>query len=231
MPEINGICFDLFSTLIHKRPHNPFFRQVADELGLDLGRWKPAYDELHDETMAAIVPGIVARIVLSARSAGTRVTPDAVRVAVDRHFADFVASVEVDPQALPLLERLRLRGMSLALVTNASDHAEWLFDRLGLREHFDVTVFSHRIKRLKPHPEIYRHALDRLGIAAPHCAFVGDGQHDELGGARAIGMATVLVDRRLAHTAQAKADADFVVEGLADVEITINTMNDANSRL
>ncbi|MGW7531081.1 HAD family hydrolase [Amycolatopsis sp. NPDC054798] len=230
MPEIQGVCFDLFSTLVEKMPGNPFFRRVADDLGLDLPRWKPEYDRLHDDTMASIVPGIVARIVLSARTSGAEVSPEAARGAVERHFASFADSIEVDPQAVPLLERLRLRGLSLALVTNASDHAEWLFDRVGLREYFDVTVFSHRVRILKPHPEIYRHAYDRLGIAAPHCAFVGDGQHDELRGARAVGMTTVLVDRQLAHTAAAKADADFVVGELAGIDSVLDAMDDTKSR-
>ncbi|MFJ7213644.1 HAD family hydrolase [Amycolatopsis sp. NPDC098790] len=234
MPEIDGICFDLFSTLVHKKPGNPFFGKVADELGLDLARWKPAYDELHDDTMASIVPGIVARVVLSAKAADVRVAPDAAEAAVHRHFGDFVASMEVDAQAVPLLERLRTGGTSLALVTNASDHAEWLFDRLGLRECFDVTVFSHRVGRLKPHPGIYRSATDRLGIAASRCAFVGDGQHDELRGAREVGMTTVLVDRRLPHTAAARAHADFVVRDLDEVGTVLDGLTvspDLNSRI
>jgi putative hydrolase of the HAD superfamily len=225
MPEIDGICFDLFSTLVHKKPGNPFFGRVAGELGLDLARWKPAYDDLHDDTMASVVPGIVARIVLSAKATGVQVSSDAVEDAVERHFAGFVSSMLVDLQAVPLLERLRANGTSLALVTNASDHAEWLFDRLELREWFDVTVFSHRVGRLKPHPEIYRRAIDRLGIAASRCAFVGDGQHDELRGARKTGMTTVLVDRQLPHTAAARAHADFVVGDLADVDAVLDTVS------
>jgi putative hydrolase of the HAD superfamily len=212
-----GVCFDLFSTLVHRTPGNPFFRDVAKELGLDLESWKPLYDDLHDETMEGTVPGIVERILLSAQATGVPCIPDDVRAAVEHHFPGMVASFEVDPQSLPLLKRLREQGLSLALVSNASDHAEWIFDRLGLREYFDVTVFSHRVKRLKPHPDIYLNATDQLGVSGSSCAFVGDGQHHELAGARGVGMAAILIDRRLAHSDSARAEADIVLDDLAGV--------------
>ncbi|MEU9233523.1 HAD family hydrolase [Streptomyces subrutilus] len=212
-----GVCFDLFSTLVHRVPGNPFFRDVAKGLGLDLDVWRPAYDKLHDETMEGVVPGIVERISLSAKATGVHLSPDAVRTSVERNFPSMVAGFEVDPQSLPLLKQLREQGLSLALVSNASDHAEWIFDRLGLREYFDVTVFSHRVKRLKPHPDIYLHATDQLGISGTSCAFIGDGQHHELAGARGVGMASILIDRRLAHSDSAREEADIVLDDLAGV--------------
>ncbi|MCB5910434.1 HAD family hydrolase [Streptomyces pinistramenti] len=226
-----GVCFDLFSTLVHRTPDNPFFRHVAKDLDLDLETWKPAYDKLHDETMEGVVPGIVGRISLSATIAGTPCSTQAVHAAVERHFPGMAASFEVDPQATPLLDQLREQGCSLALVSNASDHAEWIFDHLGLREYFDATVFSHRVKRLKPHPDIYLHAIDELGIAGPSCAFIGDGQHHELLGARGVGMTTILIDRRLPHSDAARAEADTVVDDLAGVPDALTEMSAARELL
>lgn len=205
------------STLVHRKPGNAFFRDVAEELGVDSGIWKPVYDKLHDETMEGTVPGIVGRITLSCKAAGSPRTPETVEAAVGRHFPAMAAGFEVYSQTVPLLERLRTRGYSPALVSNASDHTEWILDRLGLRDHFDVTVFSHRVGKLTPHPGIYLHAVDRLGIPGSRCAFVGDGRGDALQGARGVGMTSVLVDRRSEHSAFARAEADFVVDDLADV--------------
>ncbi|GAA3011310.1 hypothetical protein JCM13580A_62120 [Streptomyces drozdowiczii] len=202
---------------MHRTPNNPFFRDVAADLGLELDVWKPAYDKLHDETMEGVVPGIVERITLSAKTTGVHLSSDVVRTSVERHFPGMVAGFEVDPQAVPLLVQLRERGLSLALVSNASDHAEWIFERLGLRDYFDVTVFSHRVKRLKPHSDIYLRATDQLGVAGTSCAFVGDGQHHELWGARQVGMTSILIDRRLPHSESARDEADAVVTDLVDV--------------
>jgi putative hydrolase of the HAD superfamily len=46
---------------------------------------------------------------------------------------------------------------------------------------------------VKPEPEIYRWCLAALGLEACDCVFAGDGGSDELQGAKAVGMQTVLV--------------------------------------
>jgi putative hydrolase of the HAD superfamily len=225
---IDGVCFDLYSTLVHEAPGNPFYRDIANALDLDLDRWMPAYRQRHRETMAGLIPGMVERVLLSVEDTGAQRSEEAVRAAVERCFPGFVASIRVDPQTEALLERLRDRGLSLALVTNASDHSERIFDSLGLRRHFDVTVFSYRVKRLKPAPEIYRHAIDELGLPAVRCAFVGDGGDHELEGARRAGLTTILVDRRLEHSAGARGDADAVVDDLGGVEDALDALDARN---
>jgi putative hydrolase of the HAD superfamily len=190
---------------------------MAAELDLDLDQWMPAYRVRHRETMIGEISGILERVRRSVEDAGYERSPQQVRVAVERCFPDFVASIRVDPQADALLARLRGRGLPLALVTNASDHSEEIFDRLGLRKYFDVTVFSYQVKRLKPDPEIYQAAVDGLALAPEHCAYVGDGGDHELYGARRVGLTTILVDRRLKHSAAARADADVVVDDLVAV--------------
>ncbi|MFB6818644.1 HAD family hydrolase [Streptomyces sp. NPDC056347] len=225
MNVYQGVCFDLFSTLVHRTPGNPFFRDVAKDLGLNLDSWKSSYDKLHDETMEGVVPGIVERISLSAKSTGVNLSSDAIRAVVERHFPSMVAGFEVDSQSVPLLKHLRDQGFALALVSNASDHAEWIFDRLGLGEYFDVTVFSHRVRRLKPHPDIYLRATDQLGVSGTSCAFVGDGQHHELGGARRVGMTSILIDRHLSHTESARGEADIVVDDLAEIPDVLDKLS------
>jgi putative hydrolase of the HAD superfamily len=46
---------------------------------------------------------------------------------------------------------------------------------------------------VKPEPEIYEHALRKLGLDPSVCIFVGDGGSNELEGARAAGLRTVFV--------------------------------------
>ena len=47
---------------------------------------------------------------------------------------------------------------------------------------------------LKPHPETYRVACERLGIAPGECLYVGDGGDNELTGAAAAGLHAVLIE-------------------------------------
>jgi putative hydrolase of the HAD superfamily len=93
-----------------------------------------------------------------------------------------------------LLESLRDRGLKTALVSNAFDPG-WLLHRdleqMGLAERLDFAVFSSEVGVRKPHPEIFRRALDALVVAAEQALFVGDRLYEDVRGAGELGMTTV----------------------------------------
>jgi HAD superfamily hydrolase (TIGR01509 family) len=93
-----------------------------------------------------------------------------------------------------LLDSLRQRGLKLGLVSNAFD-PEWLLvrdlEQMGLAERLDVAVFSSAVGMRKPHPVIFEHALDRLGVLPKRVLFVGDRLYEDMRGAGELGMTTV----------------------------------------
>ena len=93
-----------------------------------------------------------------------------------------------------LLESLRGHGLKLALVSNAFDPG-WLLQRdleqMGLAERLDFAVFSSEIGKRKPHPEIFRRALDAIGAEPERALFVGDRLYEDVRGAGELGMTTV----------------------------------------
>ena len=93
-----------------------------------------------------------------------------------------------------LLESLRDRGLKLALVSNAFD-PRWLLQRdleqMGLAERLDFAVFSSEVGKRKPHPEIFRRALDALEVEPERALFVGDRLYEDIRGAGELGMTTV----------------------------------------
>src|SRR5437867_7496979 len=93
-----------------------------------------------------------------------------------------------------LLEALRARGLKLGLVSNAFDPG-WLLHRdleqMGLAERLDFAVFSSEVGKRKPHPEIFRRALDALGVEPEQALFVGDRLFEDIRGAGELGMTTV----------------------------------------
>jgi putative hydrolase of the HAD superfamily len=93
-----------------------------------------------------------------------------------------------------LLEALRARGLRLGLVSNAFDPA-WLLrrdlDEMGVLERLDVTVFSSEVGKRKPHPEIFRRALEALDVVPEDALFVGDRLYEDVRGAGELGMTTV----------------------------------------
>ena len=93
-----------------------------------------------------------------------------------------------------LLESLRERGLRLGLVSNAFDPG-WLLHRdleeMGLRERLDYAVFSSEVGKRKPHPDIFRNALEALDVPAEEALFVGDRLYEDVRGAGELGMSTV----------------------------------------
>ncbi len=167
--------------------------------------------------MAGAVPDMTTRVHLACRDAGDACSPERVAAVVDEHMASFHAAIHIDPHALATLTTLRAAGLRLAVVSNAARSSEPVLDILGLRTATDAVVMSYAVGVLKPDPHIYRAALDLLGVAPAAAVFVGDGGDGELGGARRLGLRTVLVERGLPHTKAARADASFRCRDLSGV--------------
>jgi putative hydrolase of the HAD superfamily len=93
-----------------------------------------------------------------------------------------------------LLDSLRERGLKLALVSNAFDPG-WLLRRdleqMGVADRLDFAVFSSEVGMRKPHPEIFRRALEAVGAEPERALFVGDRLYEDVRGAGELGMTTV----------------------------------------
>ena len=58
---------------------------------------------------------------------------------------------------------------------------------------FEAEIFSCAVGCVKPEPAIYEKCLEAIALPACDCLFVGDGGSNELSGAKAVGLSTVLV--------------------------------------
>jgi HAD superfamily hydrolase (TIGR01509 family) len=97
--------------------------------------------------------------------------------------------------AVETLRELRARGLRTAVVSNADGRVQRTLEAAGLTPHLELVVDSHFEGVEKPDPEIFRRALERLGVAAERAAYVGDIYSIDALGARAAGLAPVLIDR------------------------------------
>lgn len=95
--------------------------------------------------------------------------------------------------ALPALAALREHGVKIGLISNGSRDLEEFVAHHGLDA--DCAIGSRAFGRTKPHPEIFRHALELLGVAAEEAAMIGDSYEDDIVGARGLGMKAFLLDR------------------------------------
>src|SRR5438445_321444 len=63
--------------------------------------------------------------------------------------------------------------------------------RAGVAERIDFAVFSSEVGTRKPHPAIFRRALDALEAEPEEALFVGDALYQDIRGAGELGMKTV----------------------------------------
>jgi putative hydrolase of the HAD superfamily len=110
-------------------------------------------------------------------------------IRVDAHARLFVPRAD----ALAVLTQLRSRGLRIGLITNCTSEVPELWSRSPLADWVDEAVFSSSERLMKPDARIYELATERLGVHPAECLYVGDGADTELEGARAVGMAPVLL--------------------------------------
>jgi putative hydrolase of the HAD superfamily len=185
-------------------------RQAARALmEADRARWATARDEHRAFTLAHVLEDAAA-------------THDQRGLDAYREF--WVQATHTDPDAAPMLERLRERGLRLGVLSStqwpADWHEEWL-RRDGVLHLFDACVWSSDLPVTKPHPDAFRAALDAVGVADPaRAVYVGDRPYDDVSGAKAVGMRAVLVPHSdIPPHQQVPVDVvpDGVVQRLADL--------------
>ena len=101
----------------------------------------------------------------------------------------------VYPDAEPALKELR-QTHRLALVTNGAPAIQRdKLDGSGLEPYFDAVVISGEVGVGKPHREIFRITLDRLGTQPDTTVLVGNSLRTDIAGAQQVGLRSVWLNR------------------------------------
>ncbi len=125
--------------------------------------------------------------------------------------------VRVDGDALPILSLLRSRGIRRAICSNAPFPPEMMRRQVqanGVGDLMDGIVFSSMVGRRKPAPEIYRAALDVIGLDAARVLFVGNRAREDYEGPRSLGMQAVICT---AHNPEPSPDGVLSIARLRDL--------------
>ena len=101
--------------------------------------------------------------------------------------ADFRSWLSINPGTIEVLADLKTGGTRLALLSNAGPDFGSYFRHGPLGSFFAACYVSGELGLLKPHPQIYRHVLDDLGISAAQAVFI-DNRQANVRGAGALGI-------------------------------------------
>lgn len=99
------------------------------------------------------------------------------------------------PETRPMLDALRDRGYRMGVISNFDARLFGLLEGLGIAGYFDPIVASSRTGAAKPDQAIFLHALSACGVGPERAVHVGDTYELDVLGARAAGMAAILIDR------------------------------------
>jgi HAD superfamily hydrolase (TIGR01549 family) len=103
------------------------------------------------------------------------------------------ANFDLYDDVLPVMADLRRRGLKLGLVSNSAREIDDFVAHHALDVDCALTSRSHGWT--KPHPTIFRAALELLGVEPAEAAMVGDSVEEDVKGALALGMRAFLIDR------------------------------------
>jgi putative hydrolase of the HAD superfamily len=141
------------------------------------------------------------------------------------------STAQVSHDALSVLGGLKRRGVKTAIVSNTpwgSSGRAWRSElaRHDLLQAVDAVVFCTDVGWRKPHPTLFRRALQMLGASATDAVFVGDDPVWDVEGADAAGLRPIL----LASRPQQRGSAQLTVAtSLPDVLSKIDQVNSTAS--
>jgi len=217
MSIIQVVLFDLGGTLLHyeQPPENSFEALNVRALGALLDAAAAAGTRVPDRELAIRAVGRMAsemearanrtqyantaEVVISEglEAIGVKLPARAWDAGLAAYYEAISAIVKpVAGDAPAVLALLAAQGLGLGLVSNTF-WAPAMHDadlaRFGLLDYLPARVYSCEFGMAKPHPSIYRHALDKLDVAPAEAIFVGDKLKVDVAGPQRLGMRGVLV--------------------------------------
>jgi putative hydrolase of the HAD superfamily len=168
-------------------------RELPALAGLSLESWNDDYNRLspllNDGRMskAAAFGEIL-------RTRGREPRPELVRELVRLDQELLIANARLFDDTIPFLEKLRARGIKIAIVSNCTENTRPLLTALGVDALADALVLSCEVRAAKPAAPIFRYALGLLGAAAEAAVFVDD-QAGFCAGSEAAGIRAVQIVR------------------------------------
>ncbi|AIF69549.1 hypothetical protein PAP_05745 [Palaeococcus pacificus DY20341] len=101
----------------------------------------------------------------------------------------------VFPDVKPTLEWLKKEGYLLGVITSGPEYQRLKLRLTKLSKYFDVIVTREDVNTVKPDPKIFFYALKEAGIEPKDAAMVGDSLHQDVFGAKNVGMKGIWINR------------------------------------
>jgi putative hydrolase of the HAD superfamily len=101
------------------------------------------------------------------------------------------------PEVKKVLSKLKQKNLKLGLISTAyEEEINIILRKANLeKEIFDIIVGVDTIKKAKPHPDVFQHALRKLKVRSEETLFIGDKLDADYKGAEKVGIRAILIKR------------------------------------
>lgn len=183
--NIHAVVLDVYGTIAWiGDKHAPYEKLLR--LSSDRGRAIRADDGLVLMSRPLSMAKAVELLEIPATPAEVLALEDELRQELD--------SIRLYPDAIPVIEALRARGIKVALCSNlTAEYAPPILRLLPMR--LDAYAWSFEAGAIKPDRRIYEYVCGALQCSPEQALMVGDTQDADVEGPRACGMRSILLAR------------------------------------
>lgn len=189
---VRACLVDVYDTIVNSRFESRL-RDVAAFAGVDADVWLAGWVKTRIERDLGTL-SVADSVGQTLLACGIDPAPELVDTLVRKDAELLRQQVRLFDDSVPFLAGLRASGMAIALVSNCGDTTRALLDYLGVIPLADAVVLSCEIGSMKPSPDIYRTALEDLGVAAADAVMIDD-QPSFCAGAEAVGVRAIQIVR------------------------------------
>lgn len=200
-----ALLLDALGTLLELvPPSEPLRRELRERFGVELSaaealaamRAEIAFYVAHHE-MARDRASLAELRRRSAAALRDALPPAARELPLEPLTAALLAALRFRPfpEVPEVLERARARGARLVVVSNWDVSLHDVLEETGLAPLLDGVVTSAELGAAKPEPAIFARGLALAGVEASEALHVGDSVEADVAGARAAGIAALLLAR------------------------------------
>lgn len=188
---IRAVIFDMFETLItHYESPLYFSAEMAKDAGIPLESFKQVWRPT--EYPRSIGKMTLEDAVEKVLREHNRYSEELLnKLAEKRREAKRECFKHLNLDIIPMLEALKEQGFLIGLISNCFSEEAEIIRKSEIFPYFDTVCLSCELGVAKPDEEIFNMCMNKLGLEACECLYVGDGGSHELETAERLGMKPV----------------------------------------